>query len=200
MKDFIDKLYNYRLEARDEVAKQVPKTAMASVYGKCCENKENRFNTSMYTDPKLWARQAARPNRDFDVIIDDGGSFLGTVSTKKGEGVVFDTPRFVAWAILEHSKTRMYRAWYKGIKPRFPNAKLLMMDTDSFIFKIVVDEKQRAEVEQGVPVMSFFKDMHGVHFGGKALGNMKDETVRNGVQCSIQGFAGVASKVYGLRV
>ena len=51
-----------------------------------------------------------------------------------------------------------------------------MMDTDSLIFRIVLNEQQRAEVEQGTPVMSFVRDVNGVRFGGKALGNMKDET------------------------
>ena len=90
---------------------------------------------------------------------------------------------------------------------QFPKARLLMMDTDSFIFKVGLTKQQEEIVKKGKP-LDIFKDTEEVRFGGNGLGNLKDETAikvsykgkKIPVQCFIQEFAGVAAKVHALLI
>ena len=111
---------------------------------------------------------------------------MGSISTKKGSGQILDTPRFVAWAILEYSKCAIFNCWYEAIKPKFgKNVQLLMMDTDSLIYKVTGESAEADDCPE-----------YGVFFGGKELGEFKDETAPS----HIARFAGPAPKCYCLDV
>ena len=78
----------------------------------------------------------------------------------------------------------MYRAWHGVIKRQLPSAKLLMMDTDSLIF-LAPSQELRDDEEQGI------------RFGGKELGDLKDE---HPPPKTIEGFCGLAAKVCSLHI
>ena len=54
--------------------------------------------------------------------------------------VTLNRPIYVGFQILELSKLHMYRFWYDVLKVKCPNIRLLMTDTDSFIFQIFCED------------------------------------------------------------
>ena len=55
--------------------------------------------------------------------------------------VKMNKPVYLGQAILDISKTLMYKFWYKYIKPKYgDNARLCYMDTDSFIINIKTED------------------------------------------------------------
>lgn len=113
---------------------------MNSPYGKTLENKRDRSNFTVHTDPKKFQQHACfKRTHDFRVqhYCEEDGSFLGTTSSRKCKQIVLDTPRMIGWAILEYAKLVMMRFHYDVMKPMFGDAlKLLYTDTDSMYYEI----------------------------------------------------------------
>ena len=65
------------------------------------------------------------------------------------ESVLLNKPRYVGAAILAISKTVMYEFHYSYMTEKFPNAKLLFTDTDSFCYHVpnVTKDEFYAEIK-----------------------------------------------------
>jgi hypothetical protein len=142
---YISGIARARAESTDDVTKDILKLIMNSLYGMFLRNPANYRNVNLYTDGDAFIRAAAGRNHADHEIFETEEGFLGWVSTLKPGGVKLDSPRLLGFSILELSKLHMYRTHYLTIKPQYgPRAKLLMMDTDSFIYQIetknVVDD------------------------------------------------------------
>jgi hypothetical protein len=140
LQPFIIAIFRKRQESTDETVRDIMKLEMNSLYGKFLQNSLGFVNTKMYTDMEVFARAVHEPAcSDFHVINEgsDDLSFAGTVDRVKGEADVERTHRPTGFTILELSKIVMYELHY-GIMKKFygDRAKLLYMDTDSFMYEL----------------------------------------------------------------
>ena len=100
----MEDLAEMRRQAPTECAKQNAKSGMVSVYGKLYENPDRRCTAQIRTDPwNFYKRVAKKECKSWDVL--DHDEFLGMFQTPQKD-IVYDTPRAVAWAILDLAKLR----------------------------------------------------------------------------------------------
>jgi hypothetical protein len=81
--------------------------------------------------------------RNFNIFDPSDAGFLAVVNQARGAGIKVKTPRLVGMAVLDLSKRHMYRLYYEGVKWVWPNAELLLMDTDSFYIYVETEDIQR---------------------------------------------------------
>ena len=142
LKPYVEGISAKRAASDDAVLKQTLKDTMNSLFGKTLENKEGYQNINVYVDHDKFIRAHCQPLAEDWDIFDDSPSagFLGIVKTAK-TNVCLDTPRLVGFSILYLAKLLMYRAHYLVMKPRYsPRLRLLMMDTDSFIYHLETED------------------------------------------------------------
>ena len=130
------------VEIRSRIPKSDPRNELAKresngLYGMHLQNKADYCNTTIHAKHDSFVKAAEQPLlHDFHIFDPQDEGFLGLVRKAKGAAITMDTPRLVGWAVLELSKRQMYYNWYDGVKKVWPNAQLLMMDTDSFHVKV----------------------------------------------------------------
>ena len=108
-----------------------------SVFGKTMENVRNHRDIKIVTANKQRNRLASEPNYHTTKYISKD---LLIMEMKKVE-VKMNKPVYLGQAILDISKTLMYKFWYKYIKPKYgDNARLCYMDPDSFIINIKTED------------------------------------------------------------
>jgi hypothetical protein len=136
LQEYIDELALKKARSTDPVETTVIKVGMMnSLYGKFCQDKLKQKVLKPFRNADKFAKAAAN-GADFD-IIDVDGCFFGLVAGEKKNGVVLDTPRAVAFSILELSKLVMLEAHYGFFKNAFAGRyRLLMTDTDSLCYEI----------------------------------------------------------------
>ena len=183
-----------RKVAKNEFEKEFYKLMNKSVFGKTMENVRNRSKikivNGLETKTLLNSQTALQGSHVFE------GSEL--VSVRMGEStVMLNKPIYLGQAILDLSKTLMYKFHYEYIKPKYDNkAKLQFTDTDSLCYKIRTEDFYRdisIDASRRFDTSNYPKD----HSGGmptgvnkKVLGMMKDEA--GGKQ--ITEFVGLRSK------
>jgi hypothetical protein len=158
---------------------------MNSLYGKFLQNSDEWCNTTMYSDMQRFAECLLEPQVVDCHIINDGSedmSFFGSVDRRKADKNVEMSHRPTGFAVLEASKTYMYRFHYDVVKAFYANkAKLLYMDTDSLMYEL--------ETEDPFSDMLALNKSHNAQFDvtahgfseeyGKALGSLKYEGVHS---------------------
>jgi hypothetical protein len=139
-KDVMEKHATKRALSNDETVRDTEKNIMLGPYGKTLENKKDRSNFKVHTDPGSFCRNASfKRTHEFHIqhYCEEDGSFLGTTTANKVAQVVEDTPRFMGWAILEYAKMIMVRFHYDVMKPLFGDGlQLEYGDTDSAYYLI----------------------------------------------------------------
>ena len=108
-----------------------------SVFGKTMENVRNRRVVKLVVKEERRKKLVSAPNYDSCKQFFDN---LMAIEVRKTE-VLMDKPIAVGQAILDISKTLMYKFWYDYLKPKYQdNIKLCYMETDSFILQINTDD------------------------------------------------------------
>ena len=126
-----------RKEAKNDFGKDFFKLMNNSVFGKTMENVRNHNDIKIVTTNKQRNRLASEPNYHTTKYISKD---LLIMEMKKVE-VKMNKPVYLGQAILDISKTLMYKFWYKYIKPKYgDNARLCYMDPDSFIINIKTED------------------------------------------------------------
>jgi len=195
LKQYINLNTQLRTKASNEFEKDFFKLMYNSVFGKMMENIRNRVNVHLVNSQKSLKRYSQKPNFHHLTIFDEN---LVAVNMKKTE-LVFNKPVYLGMSILDISKTLMNDFHYNYIKKKYGSkAKLLMTDTDSFVYEIKTED--------------FFKDISGdvrekfdtsnfpqnhpsgilTGFDKKVPGVFKDECGRE----SITEFTGLRAKLY----
>lgn len=203
MSGFIKTVSDKRSQTPDKTTKEILKLTMNSLYGMMLQNKAHYSNLSIYAKHDSFVKAAIHPRAvDWDIMDISADGFLGTVNTAKSKGTLLDTPRLVGFSILELSKLHMYRAHYFYFKPTYgPKLKLLMMDTDSFIYHIetedVIEDMRHANRQDEKPVKFDLSTRTSADVCPNRghLGCFKYEA-GDGV---IQEFMGLQSKMYCLK-
>ena len=136
-----------------------------------------------------------KPNFNHHIIYDEG---FAAIQLRKMT-VLLDKPRYIGMCILDLSKLVMYRYHYEYIMERYPGAKLLFTDTDSFCYWIPTKSDLYSDMKQdghhfdfsNYPVDSELFDDDVNHL---VPGKMKDEMAGE----IIVEFIGLRAKMYSI--
>ena len=178
LKPYIDKNTELRKNAKNEFEKDFFKLMKNAVFGKTIENVRNRRDVKLVVTEERRKKLVSEPNYDSCKAFSEN---LIAIEMRKAE-VLTDKPIAVGQAVLEISKTLMYRFWYDYLKPKYHDkAKLCYMDTDSFILHIQTDdffEDISCDVHKWFDTSNYDKnDNRPLEIGKnkKVIGKFKDE-------------------------
>jgi hypothetical protein len=130
------------------------------------------------------------------------------VFMKKTE-VLLDKPIMIGQTILDYAKEHMYKFHYEVMKPKYgEKIKLLMTDTDSFIYEIECEDvySDMYDKKETYDLTAFPKDF--IIKGGKNKGKCLHDSTNNKVigkfkdelsQMVMTEFVGLKSKMYSFR-
>ena len=182
-----------RKAARNPFEKDFYKLMNNSVFGKTMENVRKRINVKLAVNERQMKRQVAKPEFHRFKIFNE---HLIGVHLKQCN-LVLNKPIYVGMAILDLSKTLMYRFHYDYMRPKYDHVDLLFTDTDSLCYHI-----ETQDIYDDMKADAFHFDTsdypadHPLHSTAnkKIIGKMKDETA--GV--AISEFVGLRSKMYSM--
>ena len=166
-----------------------------AVFGKTCENVENRMNVVLATDAATIARHASKPTFVDMQLIGNGLVALHMRATS----VLYNKPLAVGVAVLDISKTFMYDFHYDFVVEKYGrDARLLFTDTDSLTYCVQtrdIYEDMRADLSRFDT--SDYPVGHKCFSAAnkKVVLKMKDES--NGAP--VKAFAGLRAKMYCFR-
>ena len=170
-----------------------------SVFGKTMENIRNRVDVKLVNHREKAEKLSAKPNFEHVTIFDENLIAIHMKRTK----LVFNKPVYCGMAILDLSKTLMYKFHYNYILPKYGrNQKLLFTDTDSLCYEIETEdvfEDISKDVEDNFDTSNFPKDHpSGIPVGKnkKIPGMMKDEAGGK----IIEEFVGLRAKLYSYKM
>ena len=195
LKPYIDKNTNLRTQAKNNFEKDFFKLMNNSVFGKTMENIRNRVNVKLVNTEEKFKKLVAKPNYKGRKIFNEN---LVSVHMKK-TSLTMNKPVYLGMCILDLSKTIMYDFHYNYIKPKYgEKAKLLITDTDSFMYEIQTEDFYK-DISEDVKNRFDTSDYPENHPSGiptginkKVLGMFKDEAAGK----NIIEFIGLRSKLY----
>jgi hypothetical protein len=185
-----------RQQAKTAFEKDFFKLMNNSVYGKFIENVRNHSAVKIFTNTskELTPSQIAKFKSARHLV--DGIVAYDFAKTK----CKLNKPIIIGQAILDLSKLHMSQSWY-GLKDRYPSARLLMTDTDSFIMELPKKFNQDllgyAELADLFDFSNYPEEHPLFSTKNKAVvGKFKYETAGKG---AIIEFAGLRAKMYAYR-
>ena len=126
-----------RIKANNDFEKDYYKLKNNSVYGKTMENIRKHGDIHLVTTDRKRSKLVSEPNYHATKSISKN---LLVMQMKKRE-IYMKKPVYLGQAILDISKTIMYKFCYEYIKRRYAdNAKLCYMDTDSFVIHVKTND------------------------------------------------------------
>ena len=199
LKKYIDLNTNLRTKATNDFEKDFFKLMNNSVFGKTCENIENRVDVRLVCDRKEAIKLAARTNYDTRTIFDENLIAIHMKRTK----LYYNKPIYLGMCILDLSKTLMYDFHYNCIKKKYDDkAKLLFTDTDSLAYEIKTEDFYgdiAPDIRSRFDTSDYPKDHpSGIETGinKKVIGKFKDEAAGK----QIEEFVGLRSKLYSYKL
>ena len=149
-----------------------------AVFGKTMQNNRKHRYFKLVTSDKRRSILVPEPNYHASKYISE---YLMIIEMKKVI-VKMNKAIYLGQAILDISKTLMYKFWYDYIKPKYyDKARALYMDTDSFVINIKTDDFCKDidnNVEKWFDTSNYDKNDKGplpVGKNKKVLGLFKDE-------------------------
>ena len=196
MKPYIDMNTNLRANAKNNFEKDLFKLMNNSVFGKTMENIRNRVDVKLVNTKEKARKLINNPRLKSPPKIFSEN--LISVHLKK-TSLRMNKPVYLGACILDLSKTIMYDFHYNYIIPKYGNkAKLLLTDTDSFIYEIETEDFYK-DISEDVKDRFDTSDYPENHPSGiptgknkKVLGMMKDEAAGK----IIKEFVGLRAKLY----
>ena len=198
MRSYIDFNTDMRQNAKNAFEKDFFKLMNNAVFGKTMENVRN------YRDVKLLS-QSVHHDKYLKLVADP--RFLEAkvfnnelVAVHMLQRTInLNKPVYSGMSILDLSKIYMYDFHYDYIIPKygFKNVRLLMTDTDSFIYNICTEDIYKDMKEDSFRFdFSDYPQHHDLYsvVNKKVLGKMKDETSGK----PIKEFVGLRAKMYSL--
>ena len=196
MKPYIDMNTALRANAKNNFEKDFFKLMNNSVFGKTMENIRNRVDVKLVNTKEKARKLINNPRLKSPPKIFSEN--LISVHLKK-TSLRMNKPVYLGACILDLSKTLMYDFHYNYIKAKYGNkAKLLLTDTDSFIYEIETEDFYKDILEDVKDRFdtSDYPENHpsGIPTGKnkKVLGMMKDEAAGK----IIKEFVGLRAKLY----
>lgn len=165
-----------------------------AVFGKTMENIRKRIDFRLVSNAKTLEKLISKTNFVDRTIYDENLVGVHLAKTK----LVFDKAMYVGMAILDMSKTLMYKFHYSIMKPFYHDRiKLCYMDTDSFIYSIETQHlyEDLKNMTKYLDTSVYPTDHPLFSLANKGtLGMMKDESAGR----NIESFVGLRAKMYAL--
>ena len=177
MMEYIEFITRLRTEATNDFEKDFYKLMNNSVFGKAMENIRRHRNIKLVNNKEYYLKHVMKPNFKSRTLLgpDLMSCEMGKVKVKMNK------PVYLGQAILDLSKTIMYKFRYGYMKRKYSeaNLKLCYMDTDSLVYKIKTEDfyKDIAEdVEARFDTSGYVSDRPLlVRKNKKIIGLMQDE-------------------------
>jgi hypothetical protein len=198
MRAYVEVISKWRREAKSTCESNFFKMSLNSLYGKFNEVLERRRDLRVVTGEQQLEKLVRKGNFLERHIFHYPKFDLTLVEMAKGV-VKQDRPNIVGAVILANSKVYMMRFWYDVLKRKFEhkNLKLLLTDTDSFIFSINTPTlvEDMLSIKEHFDFSNLPKD-HALYSteNAKVFGKFKDES--NGER--ILAFCSPRTKSYSL--
>jgi hypothetical protein len=195
MRPYIEFNTDMRKKADTDFEKDLFKLLNNAVFGKTMENVRKYREVKLVTNQAKQTKLVASPRFKEYRIFEE--NLAGIHMARKT--VCLDKPIYAGFSILDISKTYMYKFHYEYVLPKYghENVRVLMTDTDSFIYWIKTEDLYLDMAEDGNRFdFSNYPKTHPLYskVNQKALGKMKDETAG----APIREFVGLRSKMYSL--
>ena len=194
LKPYIDLNTKLRQEADNKFEEGFAKLMNNSFFGKTCEDVRKHQDVRIVKDNRKVKRFVAKPQYNQHVIYEED---MAAIQLKKTL-VHLNKPRYVGMSILDISKLLMYQYHYKYLMQKYPEAKLLFTDTDSFCHWIPTETNVYDDMYKDKEQFDFSNYADGdVHFNDDnnlVPGKMKDEM---GGELILE-FVGLRSKMYSI--
>ena len=193
---YINMNTNLRTKATNDFEKDFFKLMNNSVFGKTMENIRNRQDIQLCNTEEQVKKLISKPNFKKRTIFSEN---LAAVHMHKTE-LVFNKPIYIGMSILDISKNLMFDFHYNYIKILYPQAKLLLSDTDSLMYEIKTEDFYKdiyADIETIFDTSAY--NNHPVidkKLNKKVIGMMKDETAGD----EITEFVGLRPKLYAYTI
>lgn len=178
MKPYIDLCMNERKKTNNEFEKDFWKLCCNAVYGKTMENVRNRCNIKLVLDEEQAQKLTNKPTLKNAPELISEEMYLFEMNK---ETITLDKPIYVGIAILNLSKWLMYDFFYNKLRCKYPNCRLIYMDTDSFIFEVFTEDiyqdiQEDAVFRENFDFSNYPKD-HPLYSESnkKVVGKFKDE-------------------------
>ena len=137
LKSYIEMNTKLRVKARNDFEKEFFKLMNISVFGKTMENARNHRDIKLVTTDVQRKRYVSKPNYHACKQFDEE---LMAIEMNKTH-VFMNKPVYLGQAILDISKTLMYKFWYEYLDPKYKDKiKLCYMDTDSSIIYVQTED------------------------------------------------------------
>ena len=194
MKSYIDKNTKLRMESKNEFDKGFYELMNNAVCGKTMQNVRNHRDIKLTTTNARRKQLVSQPNYHTCKRFSENLIAIELRKTK----VYMNKPIYIGQAVLDISKTLMYKFFYDYLKPKYGDkVKLCYMDTESFIFYVQTNDFYKDisnDVIEWFDTSDYNKDDDRLPTGAnkKVIGKFKDE-LKGKV---MNEFITLASKVY----
>ena len=193
LKKYIDLNTKLRQEANSKFEEDQAKLMNNAYFGKTCEDVRRYKDVKIVMKGKRAQKLINRPTFSRVKVYSEN---LSAFQLRK-QVVNLNKPRYVGMTILNLSKIVMYDFHYNFILPKYPNAKLLFTDTDSFCYWIPTSSNIYEDLKGSNWIdFSNYENTHP-NFDRKfhlVPGKFKDET--GGIP--IVEFVGLRAKMYSI--
>ena len=142
LKPYIDLNTQLRQRASSKFEENLFKLMNNSFFGKTCEDVRKYRDVKIAMTEKRVRKLVARPTVKQWKIYEEN---LAAIQLKRST-VELNKPRYVGMCILDISKVVMYNFHYNYMMKKFPEAKLLFTDTDSFCYWIPTEKNISEEI------------------------------------------------------
>ena len=137
MKSYIDKNTKLRMESKNEFDKGFYELMNNAVCGKTMQNVRNHRDIKLTTTNARRKQLVSQPNYHTCKRFSENLIAIELRKTK----VYMNKPIYIGQAVLDISKTLMYKFFYDYLKPKYGDkVKLCYMDTESFIFYVQTND------------------------------------------------------------
>ena len=183
-----------RKDAKNDFEKGFYKLVNNAVFGRSIMNVRRHRDIKLVTDDKKRCKLASKPSYHTTKQLSENFLSMEMKKTK----IKMNVPIYIGFAILEISKTVMWKFFYDLPKPKYGDKiKLCYTDTDSFIFYIRIEdfyEDIADDVEEWFDTSNYVIDRSLLitNKNKKVLGKFKD--VLGGR--IMTNFVGLRSKTY----
>ena len=196
IKSYIDLNTRLRQEAQNKFEQNFAKLMNNSFFGKTCEDVRKYKNFKIALNERRATKLINKPTCKRSKIYAED---LVTFQLQR-ETVTMDKPRYIGQAILDISKTVMYKFHYDFIMVNFPGTELLFTDTDSFCYLLPFKEDLYEFIKTKTEWFDFSnypKDHKNYDVSNHLVpGKFKDEM--GGAY--IEEFCGLRSKMYSILI
>ena len=137
LKPYIDMNTKLRIEAKNDFEKDFFKLMNNSVFRKTMENVRNNQDIKLLTANERRKKLVSESNYHTTKWFDKECLAIEMNKTKN----LMNKPVYLGQAILDISKTLMYKFWFDYLQPKYGDkVELCYMDTDSFIIHIETED------------------------------------------------------------